>query len=217
MAYIYKITNDINNKVYIGKTITTITERWREHISDSKKERCKKRPLYDAMNKYGIEHFHIEEIEKCSADESKEREKYWIQYYRSYHNGYNATLGGDGTQYLDYDLIIATYQQIQNIKQTAELCNCCVDSVHNILCDANIPIKSSGQVNADKNSVSVAALDIKTEKIIKVFSSITNAAIWLEENNYTKKNPYHSSRRHISEVIHEKRKTAYGFKWIMLN
>lgn len=51
------------------------------------------------MNKYGPEHFHIELIEE--TDNPEERERYWIQYYGSYHNGYNATLGGDGKSWLE--------------------------------------------------------------------------------------------------------------------
>lgn len=57
MGYIYCITNLVNQKKYVGKTIYSITERFKEHCSDSKRERCEKRPLYDAMNKYGIENF----------------------------------------------------------------------------------------------------------------------------------------------------------------
>lgn len=69
MPSIYKITNNINNKMYIEKTSNSIEKRFEEHIKDSKKERCEKRPLYDAMNKYGIEHFTIEEIEQVANDE----------------------------------------------------------------------------------------------------------------------------------------------------
>ena len=46
MAYIYKITNQINGKVYIGKTLSSIEERWKEHCKDYKREYCEKRPLY---------------------------------------------------------------------------------------------------------------------------------------------------------------------------
>lgn len=76
MSYIYVITNDINNKQYVGKTNNSIEQRFREHINDSKKERCEKRPLYSAMNKYGIEHFLVKELEQCSEEESCIKEIY---------------------------------------------------------------------------------------------------------------------------------------------
>lgn len=98
MSYIYCITNLINSKKYVGKTTTTIDERWQEHCSDSKKDRCNKRPLYDAFNKYGIENFKIEELEYVEDDSKlSEREIYWIKELQTYGcNGYNATKGGDG-------------------------------------------------------------------------------------------------------------------------
>ena len=42
MAFIYKITNDVNGKVYIGKTLYSVEKRWKEHINDSKRERTEK-------------------------------------------------------------------------------------------------------------------------------------------------------------------------------
>ena len=76
MSYIYVITNDINGKQYVGKTNNSIEQRFKEHIKDSKRERCEKRPLYNAMNKYGIEHFSIKELEQCSEEESCIKEIY---------------------------------------------------------------------------------------------------------------------------------------------
>lgn len=100
MGLIYKITNDINGKIYIGKTEFSLEKRFKEHCQDAFRERCEKRPLYAAMRKYGIEHFHIELIEETNIPE--EREKYWIDYYNTYKYGYNATIGGDGSCLYDH-------------------------------------------------------------------------------------------------------------------
>ena len=88
MAYIYQITNDINGKIYIGKTEFSLEKRFKEHCQDAFREKCEKRPLYAAMRKYGIEHFHIELIEETDIPE--EREKYWIEEKQSFKFG-NAT------------------------------------------------------------------------------------------------------------------------------
>lgn len=68
------------------------------------------------MRKYGIEHFRISLIEETYQPE--ERERYWIEYFGSFKNGYNATQGGDGKSYLDYNLIIATYQKCGSQEKT---------------------------------------------------------------------------------------------------
>ena len=95
MAYIYKIVNDINNKVYIGQTID-IEKRWYKHryLASSGFDRH----LYNAMRKYGIDNFHIEVIEECPEEELDEREKHWIQQYNSTDRnyGYNKSFGGEG-------------------------------------------------------------------------------------------------------------------------
>lgn len=96
---IYKITNKINNKVYIGKAIN-IYKRWIEHKNNMKYEKYNQ-IIYKAMRKYGIENFSFEIIEECDKYILDEREKYWIRYYNSYigfsnSNGYNMTIGGEG-------------------------------------------------------------------------------------------------------------------------
>ena len=83
MAYIYKITNDVNEKVYIGKTNLNIKKRFAQHCADAFKTTNEKRPLYMAMRKYGVEHFNISLIEETNCPE--EREIYWIEKTQSFY------------------------------------------------------------------------------------------------------------------------------------
>ena len=92
-GFIYKITNKINGKSYIGKTTFSIQKRFQEHLNDSLKERNEKRPLYDAIRKYGKENFFISLVEECDINNLSSREIYWINYYDTFSNGYNATIG----------------------------------------------------------------------------------------------------------------------------
>lgn len=194
MAYIYKIINDVNQKVYIGKTEFSLEKRFQEHCNDAFKESQEKRPLYAAMRKYGINNFHIELIEETFMPE--EREKYWIQYYGSFKNGYNATLGGDGKKYIDYDLVIATYKQNNNAAKTARILNISSDSVRNIVKQYGLNPSNGG-----KNYKPVAQLDKNTGEIIAVFASATEAEKTLHIT------------KHINAVCKGNRKTAGGYGW----
>ena len=212
MAYIYKITNLINNKCYIGKTLNTIQERWREHCSDYKKRDEEKRPLYSAMNKYGIENFKIEEIEQCNEDIVNDREKYWIEYYGSFKKGYNATLGGDGKAYLDRKLLIKTYNKVQNLKRSAKILNIDAGHLSKILKENNIEVKSSKEVQNKEYGKEIAMVDLKTNVIIKTFISLADAARYIkEQTNSTAE--IKGMTVHIRQVAQGKRKTAYKYKW----
>ena len=93
--FIYKITNKINGKSYIGQTKQPIFDRWKQHLKNSKQKI--NRYLYDAINHYGINNFLIEEIEKCSPDKINDREIFNIFKYNTLMpNGYNMTTGGGG-------------------------------------------------------------------------------------------------------------------------
>lgn len=57
--FIYKITNNLNNKIYIGQTSRTIAERFLEHINAANKGTLNTH-LCRAMRKYGVENFKVE-------------------------------------------------------------------------------------------------------------------------------------------------------------
>lgn len=100
MQGIYKITNLINDNAYIGQS-KNIEFRLKTHfrkafIKDSEEY---SKALYKAIRKYGAENFRteiLEELPGATRQHLNIREAYWINYYNTYLNGYNETLGGDG-------------------------------------------------------------------------------------------------------------------------
>jgi hypothetical protein len=164
------------------------------------------------MNKYGIEHFHIELLETVKdISKLEEREIYWIEQKRSFKEGYNATKGGDGKSYLDYDKIVAMYQEIKNMAEVARRMNINVDSVENAVKSAEIKIKSSNEVNRDKTKKGVNMYDLNGQ-YLDTFPAIMDAARYLIENNLTGCK-IDTIRTHISEVCRGKRKTAAKRIW----
>jgi group I intron endonuclease len=123
MGYIYKITNTVNDKVYIGQTIRSIDIRWKEHLRHGFNPNNNEynRHLYKSMRKYGKDKFSIEEIECCDNDLLDEREMFWIQLYDSSNPryGYNLTLGGEGTMIIDYDEVYKRYDNGETLGQIA--------------------------------------------------------------------------------------------------
>ena len=204
MAYIYRIWNDINDKSYIGKTIYSVAERWNQHKKDRKRRRCEKRPLYAAMNKYGVEHFHIETIEECSIETLNEREMYWVVYYDAYENGYNATRGGDGKCYVDSQEILDLWEQGKNCKEIANITGYCTETVSAHLKGNGISPQEILDRPRLQASKAVAKIDKITGEIIQTY---INANEVERELNKT------MASRHIYEVCRGQRKTAYGYRW----
>lgn len=100
---IYKSTNNITGKVYIGQTILTLEKRIKNHLIESKTN--KKRPFLTSLKKYGSNNFTFETIDSANnLDELNDKEIYWINYYNSVSpNGYNVTGGGQGKKMIRTD------------------------------------------------------------------------------------------------------------------
>ena len=205
MYYIYMITNKINQKIYIGQTSQAPEQRWKEHQIDARKESLKNRPLYRAINKYGIENFIFEVIE--ATRNPVEREVYWISQYNTFQGeGYNATRGGEGRSnivWTDKEIEVLTSLRKEN-KSIIEIKEILPEkgelAISNKLKELGFDVSRNY-----KTKKRVAQIDPKTNKIIKVYESMQAT----QEDGFAKS--------HVSSVANGKRLTHKGFKWEFLD
>lgn len=210
MSYIYKITNLVNNKIYIGKTDRTIEERFKEHIRNST-DPAMEQPLYRAIRKHGIDKFKIEEIEQCNQETCSDREIYWINELKSFgKNGYNATLGGEGASLYDYEEIADDFiRSGLSIRKYAMKHNMSRNTIKNILIATN---RFEEHLKNDKIKKSiffdspnaVIKLDKNTGEFIEQYDSTKAALLSVGKT---------SDKGMIKAVCLGKRNSAYGYKW----
>jgi len=93
---VYKITNIITFKSYVGETIKSLEKRWKDHVNASKKQKAL---IHKAIHKYGSENFILEIIGSYNNREILNiMETFYIMVHKTHvsENGYNLTWGGDG-------------------------------------------------------------------------------------------------------------------------
>lgn len=241
MAIIYKVSNDINDKVYIGKTIKTIEERWWQHTNSHINDGTH---FHRAILQYGKEHFRIEIIEdNVKEDELDQREKYWIAYFNSYENGYNSTLGGDGMLLFPKEKVLEMYYKNKMNKQkTLDELGCSKQVLNRILKEENLPTLQKG--NYSYQELAEKYLELKNVnataeffqcgrqpvleaiKQFKIDTKHTRAVYQIDKNTGEILNTFSSIReaarivfndieksKNINSVCQGKGKTAYGYKW----
>ena len=147
MGYIYKITNQVNSKIYVGKTVTTIANRWLHHLDDYKKFDWH---LYRAMRKYGVDKFSIEQIEECDDEIINEREIYWIEKLDTFKNGYNSTIGGEGRKQTPREEVIKRWEKGYSIKELALYFNVWYSTIADILKEQGYYDKEEAQKLQEK-------------------------------------------------------------------
>ena len=205
MGYIYCITNLINNKRYVGKTTDSIEKRWKEHCKDCRKQQNEKRPLYDAINKYGIENFKIEQLETVSDSKLSDREIYWIQELQTYgKNGYNASKGGDGTILYDYQEFIDLYNLGYSSRKISEKTGASVETINKVLRSKGIKPRRSDAKIIDQFD--------EANNFVQTFFGSLEAAEWCVENGITKSK--HSASNHIINCCNGKEIVYGNYKWI---
>ena len=206
MGIIYKITNKVNNKSYIGYTINTIEERFKVHIQDSKK--YKNRPLYRAFAKYGVGSFTIEVIEEVPDFQLKVKEIICIKAFNTYRKGYNATMGGDGrfTVHNKHE-IFQWYinNPDKTAAETARHFKVDLKTVKKVLLSNGcIEIRTVSKEPVKRFRMAVVQLDKQGNTIAEFIDSRKASFAIL---GHTKGNS------HIRDCCKNKRKSAYGFVW----
>lgn len=203
---IYKATNKINQKTYIGQTTRSIKERIQEHIQ-------RESTIGLAIQKYGIINFSIAKLDEAKDKEDlNKKEIYWINYYNcKAPNGYNLTGGGEGT--IDYKHSEET-KRIMSIKRkgrlnpqwgkrgalstmggkvfTKEHCQ----KIRQSKVGANNPMYG---ISLNRDDLKKPVKNVNTGEI---FDSIKSAA-----------KHYNLFPESISRVCNHVQKTSGGFKW----
>lgn len=204
LGSLYLIRNNINNKVYVGKTYKSIETRFNEHISDSKRHPTRK--LYKAFHKYGIDKFYIELISIIEQDLLEDKEIQLILEYDSFNNGYNSTLGGDGRRYLQVPEkeIIETYKDcFNNMKEASRVLKIDTATVKKILLANNV-LDSVNLSKVRGTTVYCAELDIE-------WDSISDCARFLIETEVATSKDVHTVRSNLSRHLYGHRPRFCGY------
>lgn len=209
-GYVYSITSP-SNKVYVGITLTTPKNRFREHIAFSKRGNSN-RKISNAFRKYGPDNLKLSTLEILEHDVKEElykalceREKFHIHNLDTFINGYNCTLGGEGTVGLVGELnqFYGKKHKPETIQRLRELASV---RKHTEETKRKISEAGKGRVHSKesiekmkqrKERKQVICLDTK-----ETFDSITDCS------NYFK-----ITRSDIRKVCEGKRITAHGMKF----
>lgn len=219
---IYKLTNNINGKVYIGLTTRPFNIRMNQHKYDAIHNN--KYPIHKAINKYGWENFTKEIIDNATTlEELKEKEQYWISYYGSYGTtkGYNATSGGDTAtklpvRYYKVDILTGNILAEYLSATEASLNGNNIADHDKIKMIQYVPYMMIQADEFDKLNF--------TQQIDYVYSRRPHIICQLDKNNHLirrwlniseilKENPTYT-KSCIYECIRGNRKTHKGYKWM---
>jgi len=140
-----------------------------------------------------------------------EKEVFWISKLDTFKNGYNATIGGDGKQYLDYGPLVEAYDKYGTLSAAARFANVDPGSVRKALLFAGRSLPSANEVA--KKSLGKRTVMMDTDdSVLQTFTCLRDAGRFLVDVLH-KTYSYRAANMHIAEVCKEKRKTAYGYHW----
>lgn len=205
---VYKVTNKINGKVYIGITTKTLEHRKKIHIRDSKRMDTY---FYRAIRKYGEENFEWEVIDTAETkEELSELEKYYIKLYDSFDNkdkGYNTTSGG-------YESWEITEEERINRSER-------VKGENNPMYGRESPMKGKKFTEEHKAKISNSLKNSYRPHVIKGNNPSAKKVINLDTGEIfdtltDASDKYGISRQMIGKVCNGYNKMAKGYRWAFI-
>lgn len=198
---IYKVTNNVNGKIYIGQTIRTIDERISEH------QRKKNSLIGKAIKRYGIESFTIESIETVTTIEMlNNREIYWIKHFKCMvPNGYNQCVGGNNT--MGFTHREESKQKMSESKSKLYMGenNPFYGKTHSIEAKQKMSKQRKGRTLSEEWKRKIG--ESCQKKVVNLDTGEIFDSVKLASQKYNLK------ATHISSVCNGKRKTTGGFRW----
>ena len=187
MYDIYLITNQINEKIYVGQTKNTIHIRWLQHLCS-----CSggdERPLYRAMRKYGVENFTVSCLETGlkTVEQADEAESLWITRLDSLitKNGYNLTTGGYSGRHVEgsrrraeisipKEEVARRYDEGSSVCQLAEELGVYYSTIIRWLKETGRKVRTNDNIMRKERLISEgkeALVDPKGEDLVRLYES----------------------------------------------
>lgn len=180
-GFIYKITNKVNGKSYIGQTRYKPEFRFRQHMHKTSPALA-----YD-IKKYGKEAFELETLEECDYSELDSKELYYIDKYETFYNGYNRQRGGKNHECKTitddkYDEIVGLYKSGFSTNKIAELYKVDKGLIGRILTTLGIKLKDPKKIKINHQEFLELVEDYKTGYSLKELAKRYNCtAVGLKE------------------------------------
>lgn len=207
MGYIYKITNKMNGKIYIGMTFRTVEQRMKEHFWNAYIPSSHEYNglLGRAIRKYGKRNFQVETLEEIDDEFLAQREIDYISLYDSFNKekGYNLTIGGEGAVKINPAEIVKMWEKnrYSTIGDLCKMIGCGRNSIKGALRKYGYSTREHYARAGIHRGTEIAQYSLDG-KFIRTYPAITVAA---RENKI--------SRSGISNCLTGISKTSGGYVW----
>jgi len=204
---VYKLTNTVNGKCYVGSTLCLRT-RLKYHRSGFCAQ--PQHPLYIDIHRYGWSAFSVDVLEECDAETLRERERYYIDLYDSFHSGYNLTPATSPSELISEFNAINWANPEYRKERGAASSALQIKRLENKSYYSEKVEQLKRYTDTLKRIVGMYSLD---GELLHTFEGARIAGRWLNDNGITSAKTAGSCVSNICSGKNTHRKTLYGYRW----